>query len=51
MGYMFWYILGVLVGVIVCFGINDKAWKSDAIEAGAGQYNSVTGEFEWKGTK
>ncbi len=43
-------LAGILIGVGVCetrYELNQRA----AIEAGAAQYNSVTGEFEFKNFK
>lgn len=45
------FIFGVLVGSLLVYGItigiSRHAWEKSAIENQAGQYNPVTGLFEW----
>jgi hypothetical protein len=45
------FFLGVLAGAVLVFGItigiSRHTWEKSAIENQAGQYNPVTGLFEW----
>lgn len=45
------FFLGVLAGsllaCVITIGISKHAWEKSAIENQAGQYNPVTGLFEW----
>jgi hypothetical protein len=45
------FFIGIVVGFIVATGIGVAAvehYKSKSVDHGAAQYNSNTGEFEWK---
>ena len=52
-GFLIGFAAGVItiafiaLAVIACV---DRDWREASIEAGAGQYNSETGEFEWNKT-
>lgn len=53
---------GIGIGAIVCVifftgilvawnNFQNASWRSDAIEQGFAEYNSVTGKWQWKGDK
>lgn len=41
-------IISVFIGVLVGFGIGESCYKKQAIEHGCAQYNTKTGDWEWK---
>ena len=43
--------LGVLLGVGVGSNINNGIWERAAISKGFAEYNSVTGNWQWKESK
>lgn len=40
-------LLGFILGVSITISIANYRWEKSAIENQAGQYNPVTGLFEW----
>jgi hypothetical protein len=45
------FFAGLVIGAVVSCGLtsnyHDRYYKNKAIEFGAAQYNSQTGDFEW----
>lgn len=46
----FWLAIGLGAGLFVGLWMGESGIQDQAITNGHGQYNAVTGEFEWKGT-
>lgn len=41
------FVLGMIVGGSAIHFGSRAGWEKSAIEAKAGQYNNITGKFEW----
>ena len=39
---------GIVLGIAVFGTLLDNKWRKEAVEYGYAQYNSITGEWEWK---
>ena len=42
------YLLGAFIALSIIYFIKAYQYEMGAIEHGCAQYNSTTGEFEWK---
>lgn len=49
-GWMFFCgaLFGCLISGLLTAAVVGSAFQTEAIESGHGQYNTTTGEFEWK---
>jgi len=45
------FVIGLMLGLVLMFAVGvtvSQHYKNKAVKNGAAQYNSNTGEFEWK---
>ena len=48
------FIMGITLGIVLSMFLTfvvidpDEIWHKKIIEKGCGEYNSTTGEFQWK---
>lgn len=42
------FIIGIVIGSVVATNVVDHSWEREAVEYGYAEYNSTTGDWQWK---